>query len=151
MTPQAYTKGGHKNLSRGTKEVREPRRDPEKSLKKIFTRGKRDIMLFVEDILESIERIESFSKGILEKEFMEDELRQSAIIRQIEIIGEAVKNIPEDFRKKYPKIEWKKIAGTRDIITHAYFGVDFEKIWEVVKKDLPQLKKEIKNILDKEK
>jgi len=105
----------------------------------------------VEDIFKSIENIENFSKGISEKSFMNDELRQSAIVRQIEIIWEAIKNLPEDFRKKYPKIKWKEIAGTRDIIIHAYFGIDFEKVWEVVKKDLPVLKKNIKDILDKEK
>ncbi|HIH63239.1 MAG: hypothetical protein QT05_C0010G0006 [archaeon GW2011_AR13] len=112
---------------------------------------KRDILLFVEDILGSIINIENFSKGISEEKFIGDELRKSAIIRQIEIIGEAVKNIPESFRKKYPNIEWKKIAGTRDIIIHAYFGVDYEKVWEVVKKDIPKLKKEIQEIIKKEK
>lgn len=110
----------------------------------------RDIVLFIEDILKSVENIEKFSKGLSEKEFMKDELRQSAIIRQIEIIGEAVKNIPEGFRKKYSEIEWKKIAGTRDIIIHAYFGVDLEKVWEVVKKDALKLKKSVKEILSKE-
>src|SRR3989339_879927 len=96
---------------------------------------KRDMLLFVEDIFESIINIENFSKKISEEKFMGDELRKSAIIRQIEIIGEAV----------------KKIAGTRDIIIHAYFGVDYEKVWEVVKKDIPKLKKEIQEIIKKEK
>lgn len=107
---------------------------------------KRDIILFIEDILKSIENIENFSKGISEKEFMTDELKQSAIVRQIEIIGEAVKNIPQNFRNKYPKIEWKKIAGARDIIIHAYFEVDLNRVWKVIKDDLPELKKNILRI-----
>lgn len=112
---------------------------------------KRDIFLFVEDILKSIKNIKDFSEGISKELFMKDELRQSAIIRQIEIIGEAVKNIPESFRKKYPSIEWRKIAGTRDVIIHSYFGIDFEKVWYILKEDLIVLEKEIINILEKEK
>lgn len=112
---------------------------------------KRDIILFIEDIFESIKRIEDFTKDFSEEDFCDNKMVQDAVVRNFEIIGEAVKNIPENFRKKYSKIEWKDIAGLRDKLTHAYFGVDLERIWGVVKNDLPKLKKEIKNILKKEK
>ena len=107
---------------------------------------KRDLNLFLNDILESIKRIESFSKLLNEEKFLRNELRQNAIIRQLEIIGEAVKNIPDSFRNKYPKVPWKDIAGFRDRLTHAYFGIVLERVWEVVKEDLPKLKKDILKI-----
>jgi len=69
-------------------------------------------------------------------------------LRRLEVIGEAVKNLPLDFREKYPNIDWKKIAGLRDVLIHAYFGVSLERIWVIVKDDLPDLKKKIKKILD---
>jgi len=112
---------------------------------------KRNLNLFLEDILGSIKNIESFVKGVSKEKFMSNNEKQSAVIRQLEIIGEAVKNISEKFRKKYPKVEWKKIAGTRDIFIHAYFGVISERVWGIIKKDLPILKKQIKEILEKEK
>ena len=107
---------------------------------------KRDINLFIQDILESIKDIESFSKGLTEEKFTSDKLRQNAIIRSLEIIGEAVKNIPDSFREKYPPIPWRKIAGFRDILSHAYFGVNIDRIWKIIEKDLPNLKEEIKKI-----
>jgi len=108
---------------------------------------KRDETLFLEDILDSINAIEEFSKDMDKKELISNRLKQSAIIREIEIIGEATKNISKTLKIKYPKIEWKKIAGTRDIIIHAYFGIDFNAVWDIIKKDLPELKKKIKEIL----
>lgn len=110
----------------------------------------RDFILFLEDILENINLIENSLGQISKNLFQTDLDKRDATLRRLEIIGEAVKNIPESFRKKYPKILWKDIAGFRDILTHAYFGVDFERVWKVVKKDLPKLKKEIKEILEKE-
>lgn len=107
---------------------------------------RRNELLFLEDILDSISNIEKFSRGLSKEKFLKNELKQSAIIRQIEIIGEAVKNISDATRKKYPEIEWKKIAGSRDIFIHAYFEVNLERIWDILKKDLPDLKKKILKI-----
>jgi len=104
-------------------------------------------MLFIEDILENIKDIESFSKGLTKDKLEKSKLKQNAIVRSLEVIGEAVKNIPESFRKKYPKIPWKRIAGLRDVIIHAYFGINFERIWGVIKKDLPNLKEQIEKII----
>jgi uncharacterized protein with HEPN domain len=107
---------------------------------------KRDIGLFIEDILDSIKNIEDFTIGLNKEKFSKDNLRQSAVIRQLEIIGEAVKNIPLSFREKYSKIPWKDIAGFRDILSHAYFGISVDRVWNIIEKDLPNLKKEIEKI-----
>ena len=96
--------------------------------------------------MDSIENIESFLKEISKESFFKDGLRQSAVIRQLEVIGEATKNIPDSFRKKYPEIPWKKIVGLRDIIIHTYFEIDLDITWEIIKKDLPLLKKQVQNI-----
>ena len=110
---------------------------------------KRDIGLFVEDIKESIKNIEDFSKGLTKEKFSKDNLRQSAVIRQLEIIGEAVKNIPNSFREKFSKIPWKEIAGFRDVLSHAYFGVSMDRVWNIIKIDLPELKRELDKIKNK--
>lgn len=107
---------------------------------------KRDINLFIQDILDNINNIESFSKGLNKEKFENDKLKQNAVIRSLEIIGEATKNIPDSFRKRYPKIPWRKIAGFRDILSHAYFGVSMDRIWNIIEIDLQKLKKEISKI-----
>jgi len=80
---------------------------------------------------------------------MKDKNLRDATVRRLEIIGEEVKNIPDYFRKKYIDIEWKKIAGTKDIMIHAYFNVDLDIVWKIVKDDLPLLKRQIEQILEK--
>ena len=107
---------------------------------------KRDVMLFIGDILESIEAIEEFSKDINKEELNSNRLKRNAIVREIEIIGEAVKNIPDNLKEKYPEIPWKKIAGLRDIIIHTYFNIDLDITWEIIKKDIPILEKQIRII-----
>jgi len=107
---------------------------------------KRDVGLFIEDILDSIKNIEEFSKNLDREKFSKDNLRQSAIIRQLEIIGEAVKNMPNSFREKHPKIAWRDIAGFRDVLSHAYFGVNLDRVWRIIEADLPKLKEEIGRI-----
>jgi len=107
----------------------------------------KDPLIFIEHILQSIGKIEAFSKNISKEKLSKSELKQYAIIRAIEIIGEAVKNLPDSFKNQYPDVSWKEIAGTRDKIIHHYFGVDLDIIWDIVKKDLPKLKKQMFEIL----
>lgn len=115
---------------------------------------KKDIRVYIEDILESIAKIEEYTKNVTEKIFNKDTQLQDSVLRRLEIIGEAVKNIPTDFRNKYPEIPWKNIAGMRDILIHEYSGVNLKRVWKVVKKDLLDLKNNLgkarDNIKEKE-
>ena len=111
---------------------------------------KKDPIIFAKHILESIKSIENFSKGLSKTDFLKDELKQNAIIRKLEVIGEATKNIPSSFRNKYPLIEWSKIAGLRDKLIHHYFGINLERVWTIIRRDLPDLKKKINAILEEE-
>ncbi len=106
----------------------------------------KDDLAFIEHILNSIDAIESFSKGMSRKELASSRLKQSAIVREIEIIGEAVKNISQSLKNKHKEIEWKEIAGTRDKMIHHYFGVDLDIVWSISKIDLPELKKKVLKI-----
>ena len=103
-------------------------------------------LVFIEHILESINAIEDFSKGIGKEELSSNRLKQSAIVREIEIIGEAVKNISQSLKDKYKEIEWAKIAGTRDKMIHHYFGVDLDIVLGIIKNDIPVLKDQIMEI-----
>jgi len=103
----------------------------------------RDMRLYIEDILDSISKIEEYTKAIDEHKFFSNTQIQDSVIRRLEIIGEAVKNIPEDFRNKYPQIPWKKIAGLRDVLIHEYFGVNLRRAWKVAKEDIFTLKQEL--------
>ena len=81
------------------------------------------------------------------EEFLQDEKTRDAVVRNLEIIGEAAKNIPDKFKEKHPEIKWREIMGMRDKLTHGYFGVSFSIVWETVKNDFPDLEKNIKKIL----
>ena len=104
---------------------------------------------YLEHIIDAVKDIESFTRGLTKSQFLKNKLRQSAVIRQLEIIGEASKNLPENFREKYSEVEWKKIAGTRDKIIHHYFGIDLNTVWDIIQEDIPDLKEKILKIMQK--
>lgn len=107
----------------------------------------KDPKVYLEHILESINFIDNYSLGKTLDAFLSSTKEQDAIIRRLEIIGEAVKKIPEDFKVKYSEIPWSKMAGMRDVLIHAYFVVDIRAVWQTIQDDLPELKKQITNIL----
>lgn len=111
----------------------------------------KDPIVFLNHILESIHKIERISEGTNRRELEKDEIRQNALVRLIEIIGEAVKNLSIGFTANYPRVQWTEIARMRDKLIHQYFDVDLDIVWKVIKEDLPVLKKEIKITLEKEK
>lgn len=108
----------------------------------------KDALVFVNHIIENIQKIEIFSDSLTKEHFLKDDLKQYALIRAIEVIGEAVKNIPIPIKNKYPLIVWKDITGTRDILIHHYFGVDLNIIWDIVKHEIPKLKQQIIKMRD---
>jgi uncharacterized protein with HEPN domain len=108
--------------------------------------SKRSLELLVEDIWESIEKIERYIEGMTQDNFQSDEKTTDAVVRNFEIIGEAAGRLPEDFTSRCSEIEWVKIIGLRNRIVHEYFGVDLQIIWQILKKDIPAFKASLKNI-----
>ncbi len=110
---------------------------------------KKDGKIFLTHILDSIKLIEEYVDGKIKTDFLKSKQLQDSVIRRIEIIGEAIKNIPLDIKKNYNQIPWKEITGMRDILIHQYFGVDLDLTWQVIVKDLPRLKSQILDISKK--
>ncbi|EKE21545.1 MAG: hypothetical protein ACD_7C00196G0004 [uncultured bacterium] len=110
---------------------------------------KRNPKLFLADIFESIELIEKYTKGLTYNKFIANNEVQDAVARRIEIIGEATRNVPLKIRKEYPDIPWRQMAGMRNMLAHEYFGIIMRRIWDTIKKDLPELKKQILKIIEK--
>jgi len=108
---------------------------------------KREVTDFVEDIVTAMDKATRFVEGMSYEEFIKDDKTAFAVIRAIEVIGEAVKNIPDDVREAYPEIPWKGMAGMRDKVIHAYFGVDLKVVWETVQRRIPEVRPLFKEML----
>ncbi len=107
---------------------------------------RRDYKVYLEDILEAIGRIRKYTSGVTAEALGSDTKTLDAILRNLEVIGEAAKKIPETVRAQNPQIEWRKIAGLRDIIIHEYFNVDTEISWDITQNKLPIFEKQIREI-----
>jgi uncharacterized protein with HEPN domain len=106
----------------------------------------RDIRVYIEDIVGAIEKINEYAGHIDELAFYGNTQIQDSVIRRLEIIGEAVKHVPDDIRQKYPDVPWKEIAGIRDVLIHEYFGVKTVRIWNIIKNDLPVFFERIRQV-----
>ena len=101
---------------------------------------KRDVRVYLDDILDAILKIEEYTKESSEEDFCKNSQMQDAVLRRLEIIGEAVKHIPQKIRNEYPEVPWKQVTGMRDILIHEYFGVNLKRAFKVVKNNISDLK-----------
>lgn len=110
-------------------------------------RDNKDSTVWLRDILESIDLIQHYLSDVTEEEFFDSQEKQDSVIRRLGIIGEAVKNLPNDFKVLHKDVAWEEAAGMRNILIHEYFDVDLDVAWDTLNKDLPELKKQIKTLL----
>lgn len=111
--------------------------------------SKRQWRLFIEDILECIGKIEEYTEDMSFDEFGKDSKTVDAVVRNLEVIGEASKNVPDEVKKQYQKIYWEGMIGLRNRIVHEYFGVDLKIVWHIIKEELPALKEKMKLVLER--
>ena len=113
-------------------------------------KNERNYQIYLEDILVSMKRIIEYIGDRDFEEFKENNMVVDAVVRNFEIIGEATNNLPDEVKDRHPEMPWRKMYGLRNVVSHEYFGIDYEMIWEIAKKNLPDNIKEIKRILDEE-
>ncbi|MBI5080230.1 MAG: DUF86 domain-containing protein [Chloroflexi bacterium] len=109
----------------------------------------RDYRLFLDDIKTACQKVLRYTSEMSYEQFINDEKTYDAVVRNLEVIGEAAKKVPDEVRERYPDIEWKKISGFRDIAIHEYYNMDEEILWDVVKNRIPELLEQVTEILTK--
>lgn len=112
--------------------------------------SKRDYKLFLSDILDCIEKIEEYISDLTFNDFDKNTMVSDAVLRNLEIIAEAIKNLPPEITQKHPQVPWKKVIGFRNVVLHAYFTVDLKNVWYVITEQLPELKVLIEKIAEEE-
>lgn len=110
---------------------------------------RRGYLLFLEDILLSMDKIEKYTNNMSQEEFKDKDIVIDAVIRNLEVIGEAAKSISVEAREKYPQIPWRRMIGLRNIMIHEYFGIDLSIVWTIVRTNLPEARKDIEKMLSK--
>ncbi|MEW5720768.1 MAG: DUF86 domain-containing protein [Chloroflexota bacterium] len=110
----------------------------------------RDYRLYLDDIQDAAEKIRDYIQGLSFDEFSADNKTFDAVVLNLQIIGEATKHIPDSVKEKYPAIDWRRIAGLRDVIVHGYFGLNEDVLWDVAQNRVPQLLEQIRDVLAKE-
>jgi uncharacterized protein with HEPN domain len=115
-----------------------------------MSKARRDYILFLEDIIGAISNIEQYTKGMDLETLKKNRMAVDAVIRNFEIIGEAVKHVPDSLKKQYTEVEWKEAAGFRDILIHDYFGIDISAVYDTIKNNLPEFRRHIKQVLTSE-
>jgi len=110
----------------------------------------RNEIMYLQDIAESCEKIVRFTAGLTRSELLRDQKTYDAVVRNLEIVGEAAKHISDEIREQLPNIEWRKVAGLRDMLAHVYFGIDDDILWDVIQNKVPQLAKSTNAFLNKE-
>ena len=108
---------------------------------------KKDESVYLRHILDAFVQIEFYMDDVSHEEFLQNRLLQDGVIRQLEVMGEAARNLSDDLRNEYPQIPWRQMIGLRNRMAHAYFNVDLQIVWEIVRGDIPDLKEKIKRIL----
>lgn len=109
---------------------------------------RRDVSVYLDDILDAASKAKRFTEGLSFEEFERDDRTAFAVMRALEILGEAAKNVPQEFRDRAPEVPWQEMAGMRDKLIHAYHGVDLQVVWRTVQEDLPGMIQSIRRLRD---
>ena len=107
---------------------------------------KKDPLVYIDDIQDSIEAIKKYTAGLTREDFFSSSEKQDAVYRRLEVIGEAANRLPDEFRDRYPLIPWNKLVGMRNVLIHEYDSIDLDRVWETIQRDIRELEDYMKSI-----